>query len=153
MNYKSNIDTIIKRLEQGDKALERNLQLGMIQGMREFEGRMIEQQLSGRKGSKYLYRRTGNAANSWILHERGNGKNFVVSLGSRAKYLVTHQKGLTIYPKSKKYLKFKTSSGFVSTKSVKMPKRLFITEMFTKQGRTIIKKRMVSNLKKQGFWR
>lgn len=37
-----------------------------------------------------------------------------------------HQFGGTIKPKSKKALKFKTSTGFVMTKKVEMPKRSYI---------------------------
>ena len=71
------------------------MQQGIIDGLRKFENeRIIRAQLSGRKAANYgLYRRSGNAAGSWIIKKFNKGIDFVGVLGldKRAWYLKIHQ--------------------------------------------------------------
>lgn len=55
---------------------------------------------------------------------RASPKDVVV--GTNVKYAPIHQFGGTIVPKNKPYLVFKTSSGWVRTKKVKIPARPFM---------------------------
>jgi hypothetical protein len=66
---------------------------GLVDGMRDFEGHIISTMLSGRSNTS-LGRVTGYAAESWKPSDpMYDGKNVIVRLTSRAKYLGVHQTG------------------------------------------------------------
>lgn len=117
----------------------------MASGMRIFSGKMQKEQMSGRP---YLRTITGTLKRSWFVTVRTISQGIASSLKTRSKYAAIHQFGGTIKPKTKEYLHFKTDTGWVKTKAVRIPKRLDIFEAFRKRGPKIIYKSLLSALTK-----
>ncbi len=132
---------MVKKEKKAVDAAER----GMKAGMQFFSGKIQKEQMSGRPGIRTI---SGSAKRSWHVTSKGVKGGIVANLKSSSKYLPVHQYGATIKPKTSPYLHFKTSTGWVKTKQVKIPKRLHIIEEFRKSGADIISKRVVHELVK-----
>lgn len=146
----SNITSVEKALKLLGASIIPSLEKGMVLGMEQFQGVMLKQQFTGRPG---LRRVTGAAANSWAVHKKGTGLDFVVTLANapRAWYILVHQHHNFdghIRPVRAKSLRFKAGGQWVVTKHVYIPKRLRVPESFREIGPAIIKKRMVAEVKR-----
>jgi hypothetical protein len=146
--YKSNADKIIAALKKKSDTTLIAAERGMVKGLRLFEGKLVREQLSGRKGTKGLNRRTGNAANSWVPIIKRDMKDIVGRLASRAFYLKTHQEGMTIRPKASNRLVFSIGDRTIFAKKVNIPKRLYVYEEWKKTGAGIIRREMLKEVQK-----
>lgn len=126
----NNLNTLLQRIQAKKIEVQRALQLGLHQGMRQYEDFVISNMLSGRKRANYgLYRQSGNAANSLDVKTIRKGRFIIsnLSIAKRAWYLKVHQ-GLNY--------------------NGPIPKRLYMFEKFKTKGRQFINNRLYYNLKR-----
>lgn len=117
----------------------------MVIGIEFFSGHLQKTQMSGRP---YLQTQTGNLKRSWFVRSARMMGFISATLATNAKYAAIHQFGGVIRPKTKDYLTFKTSTGWVNTKKVKIPKRLKLFETFKREGINYFKPRIEAALVK-----
>lgn len=150
IEHRSNAEEIARKILAFDESLIDAMQLGLLKGMRQFEGKMVKEQFSGRKSDNTgLNMRSGMAANSWYLRPSGSGKEYAVTLANtpNAWYVTVHQHHQfngVIRAKNKPYLKFEIPGvGWRQKKEVYIPKRLFILEDFAKDDTSQMIKRTI----------
>lgn len=146
-SFKSNADAMVKALEKRSPEIQSALITGLKQGMRGFESKIIKEQMTGRPGLK---RQTGTLARSWSVRTvNKTNEDAAVRLSTSTKYARIHQYGGRIKPRKKETLRFQFPDGhWVTTKSVYIPKRLYVYEDFRKNGLPIIKKTMIRQFAK-----
>lgn len=147
-----NINNILTSIEKKKESIIIALRKGLREGLREYEAYIIRYQLGGRRGNEGVNVVTGVARNSLdVKMKRGKEIAGSIMVGRRAWYLKVHQHldfDGYIRPKTKKNLVFKTKKGWVITKEVYIPKRLYFYERFKDKGRHLIQKRLNRQLER-----
>jgi hypothetical protein len=147
----SNIKELQKFFKDFPKKVEESFDKAALKGMIVFQGKFTRQQLSGRKGALGVNRITGALANSFGVLQ--NKEAHFTQLTSNCPYAHVHEHALGfngwIYPKSKRFLAFKTKEGaFVFAKQVYIPKRLDLYGMWEKEGYDMVMKAFAKQLTK-----
>lgn len=91
--YRSTIQDAVAALNAGSVAVIRSMRKGMVNGMREFESKMLREQFTGRPGLKRV---TGNAARSWHVKAAIETRDISVKLYTSTKYLRPFETGQPI---------------------------------------------------------
>lgn len=144
-----NIVKIIEKIKRKKKHTIAALRRGLREGLRDYEAYLMKNQLGDRPGLNVV---TGTARNALDVKMK-TGKNIAgyIMVGRRAWYLKVHQHldfDGYIRPKTKKNLRFKTKTGWVITKEVYIPKRLYFYERFRDKGRQLIQNRLNRQLER-----
>ncbi len=144
--YKSNIKPIAEKIrKQGLSSLTAG-KVGVETGQNRFRTKIISEQMSGRKGGSGLNVGTGALRSSWTISTGGDAKAFIATLSSNSHYAIVHQTGMTIRARNQPFMKFKTKTGWVTTKEVTIPKRLNVKEAFLTSGVRILRNEVTSNI-------
>ena len=150
IEYKTNLVNVLKDFDKLDFEMKAALKQGLNLGMMRFMGHIQLQQMTGRKSPGFgLNVRTGHLRGSWytkIINDSGN--EYGVILSTRSKYAAIHQFGGIVKAKNKPFLHFKIGKGWVRTKSVTIPKRLYIYEAFKQEGMTTLRRAMFQSIGK-----
>ncbi len=97
-------------------------------------GYVVKYKLRG----QVLHKRTGRLAGSIESDVKAGLNSVTGKVGSRLVYARIHELGGIIRAKSAPYLIFKTASGWVKTKEVKMPKRSYLKSSVREKKREIV---------------
>lgn len=119
---KVNVSKVLAKIRTTRSNVERFIALSMVQGMQDFEGRIIERQMSGQKGKKGVNRVSGRLAGDWFIDQRGSGNTFSVTLATPIKYAQIHQRGGTITPKSAKMLAIPLPGAMTQSQAAQGPR-------------------------------
>lgn len=154
MSYKSNIKEIVNKLDAKDKRATIAAQKGLVIGLEFFKSKIIKEQMTGRKFNLGLNVKTGNARRSWFIRTRYEANGFIATLlhstlSDSTAYLAVHQFGATIRPKKKEWLHFKIGDNWIKTKSVRIPKRLYVIEDFKESGLKILSRKVLKSIIKE----
>ncbi len=142
---KTNIDQLISRIGAKSKKIKKAMPNGVVLGMRFFQGMIERTQMSGRPGLKT---QTANLKRSGKLTRSYNAYDFIVKVGWYAKYAMIHQKGGVIKPRTKNWLQFRIGNEWIKTKSVTIPKRLWVFEQFKNRGERMVFRSIQDELRK-----
>ena len=148
ISYDSNVKKIIASLNKKEKLSLVAGGKGIVKGMNFFQSKIIKEQMSGRIGKKGLNVQTGALRRSWFIKSREMADNFISTLATSSVYAISHEKGLTIRPKTAKALYFKIGDKQIIAKQVKIPKRLNIIADFRKSGIRIISNEVIKEISK-----
>lgn len=108
---------MLKRLRTKMPGIDRRLRVM-------FAGQIVGNVQANYLRGQVLHRKTGALAASIAYRDTSANETMVGSYG--VVYARIHELGGTIVPKYKKWLRFKTSDGWVMTKKVRMPKRPYL---------------------------
>lgn len=149
MAFKTNAAKIALLIKEKADATLAAMQLGLREGVQDFEAHIIKDQMTGRPGLKS---QSGNLRNSWLIEDEGQKENYVVRLGLMRKgwYGKVHEHldfSGTIRAKNPSgYLKFRIGKKFVMTRSVYIPPRLFVRRDWQNDGMKYLQKRVYARL-------
>lgn len=150
MQVKIDASKVIAMLREFPDKFFPSAQKGMEKGMHLFVSKIVREQMTGRPGLK---RQTGTLARANRVVTRGWGKSFQVEAQfgyPNAPYVVVHQTGMHIYPKTKKRLAWQDRKGnWFSASHVYIPKRLHIPEEFKRSGYDVIGGSVAEEISKQ----
>lgn len=98
---KVNTAGVIRLLNKKGSKLSQVMRQSMIDGMRNFEAKIIKEQMRGGSGVKKV---SGRLSGDWFIRQSGSGAEFRVTLASPTKYARIHQFGGVIRPTTAKNL-------------------------------------------------
>ena len=96
-----------------------------------FIGSIQRTQMTGRPG---LNVQSGKLRRDWFAKTGTQGGVLTARIWSTTKYVVVHEFGATIVPKTAKVLRFKVGGRWVFAKRVTIPKRLHLLDAFQNEG-------------------
>jgi phage gpG-like protein len=113
----SNAEQALERLRRRMPDIDRRLRLI-------FAGQIVGEVQKNYLRGQVLHRKSGDLAASIAYRDTSAHETMIGSYGII--YARIHELGGTIVPRYKKWLRFKTDTGWVMTKKVHMPKRPYL---------------------------
>ena len=126
--------TAIKGLGRISKNVQPAAMLAMKATAEWVRGYVVKYKLRG----QVLHKKTGRLAGSIESDVKAVSNSITGKVGSNLAYARIHELGGIIRAKNAPYLIFKTASGWVKTKQVKMPKRSYLQSSVTEKKREIV---------------